>query len=109
MADLHNISINEVFKLGGLEFLNWWAYMKEKRDDEEQQIRDAKELYSKLDKYWQGIVDDLIKSLKEKDRYVSGVTAALIGGKGKNEPVDIFTVKQVLLKFSFICQSTMLS
>jgi len=52
-----------------------------------------KELYSKLDKYWQGIVDDLIKSLKEKDRYVSGVTAALIGGKGKNEPVDIFTVK----------------
>jgi len=42
MADLHNISINEVFKLGGLEFLNWWAYMKEKRDEEEQQIKDAK-------------------------------------------------------------------
>ena len=42
MADLHNISINEVFKLGGLEFLNWWAYMKEKRDEDEQQIKDAK-------------------------------------------------------------------
>ena len=42
MADLHNISINEVFKLGGLEFLNWWAYMTEKRAEEEQQIKDAK-------------------------------------------------------------------
>ena len=42
MADLHNISINEVFKLGGLECLNWWAYMTEKRAEEEQQIKDAK-------------------------------------------------------------------
>lgn len=34
MADLHNISINEATKLGAIEFLNWWAYMVEKEDYE---------------------------------------------------------------------------
>jgi hypothetical protein len=34
MADLHNISIKEATKLGAIEFLNWWAYMVEKNDYE---------------------------------------------------------------------------
>jgi hypothetical protein len=34
MSELHNISINEVTKLGAIEFLNWWAYMTEKEDYE---------------------------------------------------------------------------
>ena len=34
MADLHNISIKEATKLGAIEFLNWWAYMIEKNDYE---------------------------------------------------------------------------
>jgi hypothetical protein len=51
-----------------------------------------KELYSKLDKYWQKVVDDLIQSLKNVDRYASGVTAQSIGGKGDDQPVDIFEI-----------------
>jgi hypothetical protein len=47
-----------------------------------------KELYSNLDKYWQGIVDDLIQSLKDVDRYSSGVTAQSIG-EFNTKPVSI--------------------
>ena len=34
MSKLHNISINEVTKLGAIEFLNWWAYITEKAEYE---------------------------------------------------------------------------
>jgi hypothetical protein len=47
-----------------------------------------KELYSKLDKYWQQLVDDLIQSLKDVDRYASGVTAQSIG-EFNTKPVSI--------------------
>jgi hypothetical protein len=47
-----------------------------------------KELYNKLDKYWQQIVDDLIQSLKDVDRYVSGETAQSIG-EFNTKPVSI--------------------
>lgn len=38
-----------------------------------------KELYNQLDIYWQKVVDDLIQSLKDVDRYKSGNTAQSIG------------------------------
>ena len=34
MSKLHRISINEVTELGAIEFLNWWAYMREKADND---------------------------------------------------------------------------
>jgi hypothetical protein len=34
MSKLHNISINDTTKMGAIEFLNWWAYLTEKADNE---------------------------------------------------------------------------
>lgn len=43
-----------------------------------------KELYEQMDVYWQKVVDDLIQSLKDVDRYKSGNTAQSIGEFNKD-------------------------
>jgi len=39
MADLYNISINKVYRLRAIEFLNWWAYIQEKTQHENSKIK----------------------------------------------------------------------
>lgn len=47
-----------------------------------------RDLYDTLDDFWQQVVNDLIQSLKDVDRYASGNTAQSIG-KFNTRPVEI--------------------
>ena len=51
-------------------------------------------LFNGLTEYWQTVVDDLVQSLRDVDRYVSGNTAQAIGETPKGEPKIVHITTQ---------------